>query len=51
MGISPERLYKRQSRKIETEAVASTRPQGTNSVEDKNLALELLQSQKEGSGT
>ena len=47
MGISPERLYKRQSRKIETEAVASTRPRGTNSVEDKNLALELLQSQKE----
>ena len=47
MGISPERLYRRQSRKIETEAVASTRPRGTNSEEDKNLALELLQSQKE----
>ncbi|MAA91596.1 MAG: isochorismate synthase [Deltaproteobacteria bacterium] len=47
LGISPERLYRRQLRKIETEAVASTRPRGLGPGEDKKLAMELLQSQKE----
>ena len=46
MGISPERLYKRQSRKIETEAVASTRPRGTN-LKRIRILLWNLQSQKE----
>ncbi len=47
VGASPERLYRRQGRSLETEALAGTRPRGATSAEDEQLGRELLQSDKE----
>ena len=46
-GASPERLYKRRGRFIESEAVAGTRPRGTTEAEDEALGNELLANDKE----
>ena len=47
LGITPELLYRRKGRKIESEAIASTRPRGQTHEEDERLAIELLESEKE----
>ncbi len=47
LGHSPERLYRRDGRMIQTEAVAGTRVRGTTETEDNRLAQELLTSEKE----
>jgi menaquinone-specific isochorismate synthase len=47
MGATPERLYKRDHRFIESEAVAGTCPRGRTSSEDKLLGLKLLRNEKE----
>ena len=47
IGASPERLYKRQGRFIESEAVAGTRPRGKTPAEDKKLQVDLTTSKKE----
>jgi menaquinone-specific isochorismate synthase len=47
IGASPERLYARQGRTLETEALAGTRPRGNNTRSDDKLAKELLQSEKD----
>jgi menaquinone-specific isochorismate synthase len=47
LGASPERLYRRQGRGLETEALAGTRPRGATPAEDEQLGRELLQSDKE----
>lgn len=47
LGITPERLYRRTQRRIESEAVASTRPRGKDPEEDERLTRELLDSGKE----
>ena len=47
LGISPECLYSRSLRKIQTEAVASTRPRSQLPGEDERLAAELMESEKE----
>ena len=47
LGISPERLYRRSGKKIESEAIASTRPRGQTLEEDNRLAKDLLESEKE----
>lgn len=47
MGASPERFMLRMDRQILTEAVAGTRPRGTNDIEDHELAQDLLHSDKE----
>ncbi len=47
IGASPERLYRRSGRLIETEAVAGTRKRGDTEAEDQALAQELLHSQKD----
>lgn len=47
IGASPERLYRRQVRQVETEAVAGTRPRGDTPEADARFAEELLQSEKE----
>ncbi len=47
LGITPERLYRRTQRRIESEAVASTRPRGKDAQEDERLTWELLSSGKE----
>ena len=49
LGASPERLYKRRSRYIQTEAVAGTRPRGNSPAEDTALWEELLASEKDRS--
>ncbi len=46
-GATPERLYYRQNRVIETEAMAGTRPRGSSKEMDDALAEQLLQSQKD----
>ena len=46
-GASPERLYRRGAGGIESEALAGTRPRARESVEDRRLAQELLNSPKE----
>lgn len=48
IGASPERLYARQGRSVQTEALAGTRPRGCSREADEKLAQELLQSQKDG---
>lgn len=48
LGASPELLYRRRGRVIESEALAGTRPRGTDDIEDHRLAQELLDSAKEG---
>jgi menaquinone-specific isochorismate synthase len=47
VGSSPERLYKRKGRLIESEAVAGTRSRGKGEQDDSQLALELMNSDKE----
>lgn len=47
IGATPERLYKRVGRTIETEAVAGTRPRSENQQEDERLGNELLNSEKD----
>lgn len=47
IGGSPERLYKRIERLLQTEAVAGTRPRGNSLEEDQNLSQELLSSEKD----
>ena len=47
LGISPELLYRRSGRKIESEAIAGTRPRGLTIEDDQRLASELRDSEKE----
>ena len=47
VGASPERLFRRCGRSMESEAVAGTRPLGGSEAEDAHLLMELLQSEKE----
>ena len=47
LGITPELLYRRSGSKIESEAIASTRPRGQTLEEDERLATELRESEKE----
>jgi len=47
MGAAPERIYRRQGRFIESEAVAGTRPRGANDAEDKKLGQDLMHSDKD----
>ncbi len=47
LGATPERLYLRRGRVIESEAVAGTRPRGKSPEEDVALAEELFASSKE----
>ena len=49
VGASPERLYRRVGRHIESEAVAGTRPRGATSDEDTRMSRELLASDKDAS--
>lgn len=47
IGATPELLYRRDERKIISEAVAGTRPRGKNAKEDELFSRELLESEKE----
>lgn len=47
LGASPERLYKRTGRHLESEAVAGTRPRGLTPKDDEALARALLESEKD----
>jgi menaquinone-specific isochorismate synthase len=47
IGASPERLYRREGDKIETEALAGTRPRARNGQEDGHFARELTASDKD----
>ena len=47
LGASPERLFRRDGRILETEAVAGTRPRGVSSAEDEELRNDLLHSAKD----
>lgn len=47
IGASPERLYRRDTDRLQTEAVAGTRPRGRDSHTDAELARELTTSEKE----
>jgi menaquinone-specific isochorismate synthase len=47
LGASPERLFRRDGRTLETEAVAGTRPRGVSSTEDEGLRDDLLHSAKD----
>lgn len=47
LGASPERLFRREGRAIESEAVAGTRPRGTSEADDAELRDELLGSEKD----
>lgn len=47
VGASPERLYHRHQRTINSEAVAGTRPRGTSKDADKALGEQLLHSEKD----
>ncbi len=47
IGSSPERLYRRTGRHIDTEAVAGTRPRDDNPAADDLLARQLLESVKD----
>ena len=47
VGASPERLFRRRGRNIESEAVAGTRPRGASASDDARLLDELLHSDKE----
>lgn len=47
IGASPERLYKRAGRRLESEALAGTRPRGVTPAEDEALGAELLRSDKD----
>ena len=47
IGASPERLFRRRNRDVETEAVAGSRPRGRSAAADARLVEELLSSDKE----
>jgi menaquinone-specific isochorismate synthase len=47
IGASPERLYLRQGKLIQSEAIAGTRPRGTSTAADKELGQNLLHSDKD----
>ncbi len=47
VGASPERLFRRDGRRVVSEAVAGTRPRGDTEAEDAALREELLQDPKE----
>jgi menaquinone-specific isochorismate synthase len=47
VGASPERLFRREGRVIESEAVAGTRPRGASEADDAELLDDLLRSQKD----
>jgi menaquinone-specific isochorismate synthase len=47
LGASPERLFRRDGRSVESEAVAGTRPRGVSSAEDDGLRDDLLHSAKD----
>jgi menaquinone-specific isochorismate synthase len=47
LGASPERLFRRDGRSVESEAVAGTRPRGASSADDDGLRDDLLQSAKD----
>ena len=47
LGASPERLFRREGRAIESEAVAGTRPRGASQEDDAELRDELLRSEKD----
>jgi menaquinone-specific isochorismate synthase len=47
IGASPEQLYRRTGRHIETEAIAGTRARGRTPAEDARLRNELMNSEKE----
>ena len=47
LGASPERLFRRQGRYVESEAVAGTRPRGASEADDAELREELLGSEKD----
>ena len=47
LGASPERLYKRTGKQLESEALAGTRPRSHNATEDAQMRQELLTSTKE----
>ena len=47
LGASPERLFRRYGRSVESEAVAGTRPRGVSSAEDDGLRDDLLHSAKD----
>ncbi|MGA1841255.1 MAG: isochorismate synthase [bacterium] len=47
LGITPERLYKRNGRDVFSEAIAGTRPRGQSEEEDSRLGHELLESDKD----
>ncbi|MGH3108992.1 MAG: isochorismate synthase [Rubrobacter sp.] len=49
LGASPERLFRREGRSVESEAVAGTRPRGVSSAEDEGLREDLLYSAKDRS--
>jgi menaquinone-specific isochorismate synthase len=49
LGASPERLFRREGRSVESEAVAGTRPRGVSSTEDEGLREDLLHSAKDRS--
>ena len=47
LGASPELLYRRVGERLESEAVAGTRPRSLDAVEDARLEAQLLQMSKE----
>mgnify|MGYP000085347493 CR=1 FL=1 len=47
VGASPERLFRREGRRILSEAVAGTRPRGVSEADDEELREELLGSVKD----
>jgi menaquinone-specific isochorismate synthase len=47
LGASPERLFRREGRSMQSEAVAGTRPRGVSSADDEGLRDELLHSAKD----
>ena len=47
VGASPERLFRREGRLIESEAVAGTRPRGASEADDAELLDDLLRSEKD----
>ena len=48
MGASPERLFRRRGRHVESEALAGTRPRGASDEEDARLLADLTGSKKDG---
>jgi menaquinone-specific isochorismate synthase len=47
VGASPERLFRREGRVLESEAVAGTRPRGVSEADDQELRDDLLRSKKD----